>query len=84
MRPTIEVRGERSQVECPDCDAWVVLLPAKSAAELALNAMDVAYPNATNTFASIVVFTNKCVCGAQITLTMTRSRGPDAHAHAQA
>lgn len=83
MRPTIEARGERSQVECPDCDAWVVLLPAESLAGVALDAMDATFPGASGALASIVVFTNKCACGTQITLTMTRARrGANAPARA--
>lgn len=66
-------RGERIQIECPDCDNWVILLPAQQFVHRALHALDVAYPGATDAITSVKVFTNACEgCGAQITLTATR------------
>lgn len=74
MGPSIETRGERVQVERPDCDSWVILSPAESVAKIALGAMDNTFPGASDTLAAIAVFTASCVCGATITLTLTRSK----------
>lgn len=75
-------RGERISVECPDCDQWVVLIPAVSAKQAAIRAMDIAYPGASDQLSEVKVFTNSCSCGAQVTLTLTRSREVVTHAQA--
>jgi hypothetical protein len=65
-------RGERISIECPDCDEWIVLVPAERAKEAAVHAMDVTYPGAMDVIDSFRVFAGICVCEATITVTVTR------------
>ena len=67
-----ESRGERISIECPDCDAWVVLEPAEHAKDAAIHAMDVTYPRAMDEIFSFRVFAAGCTCGSTITVTATR------------
>lgn len=75
-------RGERISIECPDCDEWVVLMPAERATEAAVEAMNVEYPGAMRGLDSFRVFAGTCDCGATITVTVTRNAGRKPQAEA--
>lgn len=66
-------RGERAQVECPECDAWVVLMPSEGAIEGAYQGADAVNPGITDKFESLKVFVGQCpICAVHVTLASVR------------